>query len=693
MINMSIPENINFAIVGCVSAGKSTFFNAVTTCTFSEMKRKKTTMLPQNYQTTTDKDLIDDIKSIYEKNKKSNEEILEKRENNTFDLSKDFKVINHNIGIIPDFIDIKDNYSILDMPGLNCGADTLYYDYIKSTSSNIDIYILVVDVNSALNTTDEINIIRLIIEEIKKNKNGYIHILINKCDDIQYDKSNKIDLGDKELNEMYQRAETIIMKECSSIIHCVSWSPICSSKLYIYRGIKNNIDNIDEKQLDDIIAQEVGKGELRKMKNVETKRKFIIGKLNENKIEYNIWMKETGYSYFQESINKTIKKNYDNIIFYHINKDIESIKNTIDKKILITIDDLNAKLTIINNRINKLKSKVPEYIVKNLEYLNNYINKQLIEGINSYSGGTIEICIEYISKIKKYINTLFKIFPENNQIKEAESAIINKKFELYIKDFMNKFNHETYYILKDNNKLSDEILSISIKNTLMNDITLFSFIIINLKEHDEKIFNMTITIYTELVPKYVNNLTFDDFYNGFSLLLKYNNNIDIIFAFTKDYMMRHVIIGTNWYWFQLNVTKINTLCPEIQLLYSFYFEEYILWKPFAIIRYQDIKKYNEITTKMEMINDLLILHLNKSIKPKNEDGYHSANEDLDNEPSKKKSFNDVNKEYVNDSETDTSENNEDSESSDEYNNDDKSETVYQKAKKNANKKTRKYMKN
>ena len=65
------------------------------------------------------------------------------------------------------------------MPGLNCGADTLYYDYIKSTSSNIDIYILVVDVNSALNTTDEINIIRLIIEEIKKNKNGYIHILIN----------------------------------------------------------------------------------------------------------------------------------------------------------------------------------------------------------------------------------------------------------------------------------------------------------------------------------------------------------------------------------------------------------------------------------------------------------------------------------------------------------------------------------
>ena len=339
-------ENINFAIIGCVSAGKSTFFNAVTSCTFSEMKRKKTTMLPQIYQTTNDKSLIDDIKTIYNKNKKSNDEILEKRENNTFVIERDFKVINHFIDRIPDFVNIEDNYSILDMPGLNCGADTLYYDYIKSTSSNIDIYILVVDVNSALNTTDEINIIRLIIEQIKKNNNGYIHILINKCDDIQYDKSNKIDLGEEELNEMYQRAETIIKKECASIIHNVSWSPICSSKLYIYRGIKNNIDNIDEKQLDEIIAQEVGKGELRKLKTVENKRKFMIGKLNENKIEYNIWMKETGYSYFQESINKAINKNYDNIIYYHINKDIYDIIYEIDKQLHVTIDELNTKLSM-----------------------------------------------------------------------------------------------------------------------------------------------------------------------------------------------------------------------------------------------------------------------------------------------------------------------------------------------------------
>lgn len=54
------------------------------------------------------------------------------------------------------------------MPGLNCGGDTLYYDYIRQTSHTIDIYILVFDINSGLNTSDEINIIKLVVDEIKK---------------------------------------------------------------------------------------------------------------------------------------------------------------------------------------------------------------------------------------------------------------------------------------------------------------------------------------------------------------------------------------------------------------------------------------------------------------------------------------------------------------------------------------------
>ena len=682
-------ENINFAIIGCVSAGKSTFFNAICSYTYSDMKRKKTTMLPQIYQTTDDKKLIDDIKTIYKKNKDSNDNILSKRENNTFNIETDFKVINHFIGKIPDFINIKDNYSILDMPGLNCGGDTLYYDYIKNTSTNIDIYILVIDVNSALNTTDEINIIRLVVEQITLNNNGYIHILINKCDDIQYDKSNNIHLSDGELDEMYKRAVTIIKKECSSIIDKVSWSPICSSKLYIYRGIKNNIDNIDEKQLDDIIAQEVGKSELRKMKSVDIKRKFIIGKLQENKIEYNSWMKETGYSYFQESINNTIKKNYDNIIFYHINKDIESIIKSIDSKLLITIDELNDKLALINHRINKLKTKIPKCIITNLEYINTYINTQLISGINTYSGSTIDICIEYLSKIRKYINTLMSVFPDNNKIIEAEKAITDKKFELYIKQFLIKFDHDTYYILVDNKKLSDEILNRSLKTTLQEDFSLFKFIINNLRKEDKHLINLIIATYIELIKSKSNNLTFEQFKENTLIILTHTKDINIIYKSTRDYI-RSLIWGSVWHWYILNASQINTYSDDIKLLYMNYYEfnSYIYYRDHPNCDEIDIDKI-EYMTKMNIMNNLFLEYLNKPVliqtykvndeyhSTKVNDEYHSTDENTDDEVKSIIKFGDGG----------------DSDMSDDYDINDGSDTVYNKAIKNATKKTKKIMKN
>lgn len=41
-----MSENIHIAILGPVSAGKSTLLNALFSNTFSDMKRKKTTMTP-----------------------------------------------------------------------------------------------------------------------------------------------------------------------------------------------------------------------------------------------------------------------------------------------------------------------------------------------------------------------------------------------------------------------------------------------------------------------------------------------------------------------------------------------------------------------------------------------------------------------------------------------------------------------
>jgi GTPase Era involved in 16S rRNA processing len=43
-------ENIHIAILGPVSAGKSTLLNGLFATTYSQMKKKRTTMMPNIYQ-------------------------------------------------------------------------------------------------------------------------------------------------------------------------------------------------------------------------------------------------------------------------------------------------------------------------------------------------------------------------------------------------------------------------------------------------------------------------------------------------------------------------------------------------------------------------------------------------------------------------------------------------------------------
>ena len=165
------------------------------------------------------------------------------------------------------------------MPGLNCGGgDNMYFNYISQISKDIDIYLLVFDINSGLNTTDEVNILTVIANEIKKNKYGYVHIIINKCDDVVYE-NNTFKFNDDELQELYDRCVDTTNKYFKDVqdICEVSISPLCASDLYVFRSIKNNIDSIDEKHLDKIIMNECGKKELNKLNSLANKQKFIQG--------------------------------------------------------------------------------------------------------------------------------------------------------------------------------------------------------------------------------------------------------------------------------------------------------------------------------------------------------------------------------------------------------------------------------
>ena len=307
MTSQSFTENIHIAILGPVSAGKTTLLNSLFSDTYSDMKRKKTTMLPQIYQTHINGKDLDTAETIFKKNKESNDAILKLREENKY-TQKDFIELTYNVNSIRDFLKIPDDkatYSILDMPGLNCGGgNDMYYNYIKQISHKIDIYILVFDVNSGLNTTDEVKILQVVQEEITKNSHGYVHILINKCDEVEYQKDNKFTFTDDEIEDLYKTCEETAQKYLKDIRNKITISPLCSSQLYIYRGAINNMDTLDEKQISNLIKNEAGNAELKKLNTIELKKKFLSGLIKDKKSTMlNDWMKDTGYCLFKKSLS------------------------------------------------------------------------------------------------------------------------------------------------------------------------------------------------------------------------------------------------------------------------------------------------------------------------------------------------------------------------------------------------------
>jgi hypothetical protein len=462
-----MTENIHIAILGPVSAGKSTLLNALFSNTFSDMKRKKTTMLPQIYQTTLDKKNITNIETILEMNRKSNEEVLKLREENKY-TQEQFKELKYYVAPIYDFIELPDEkatYSILDMPGLNCGGGVnMYFNYIESTSKQIDIYILVFDINSGLNTTDEINILIMINAEIEKNKHGYVHILINKCDDVVYD-NDGFKFTDSELQELYDRCKETAKKYLKDVRGHFTISPLCASELYVFRGIKNNIDTIDEKHLDKIIMNECGKKELTKLKTIVNKRKFILGLIKEKQSTlYNDWMKDTGYNLFKSNIKKIMSK-YKLIVRYHITNELIAINNNITD-----FDATTNKIDIINRRLNNLKKIDSTYIVTSditdlITCITTKLNTYIKNGIDSYSASTVELVDNYINKIGLFFSKVKGLFT-NNPFETTQTELQTKRYLLLNSELVKQFNQEIFKELYCSKQINIEQFTESIANQL-----------------------------------------------------------------------------------------------------------------------------------------------------------------------------------------------------------------------------------
>jgi len=445
---------IRICILGPISAGKSTCINTLFVKQYSDTKRIRTTSVPQIY-TTYDSSLITtkQISEIMLSNRKKNEDIMKR----TLESIIEYKDIEEMKYDVPQAIDLfplhKDvNMTIYDTPGLNdIKTKSLYYRYIDENSYKFDVMVIIFDINSGLNTTDEKDILELAIKNIKNNHDKYdttteLIVLMNKCDDMKYHDGQLL-FSDPEHKQLYEQVKQIICNTSKRIHEKLKYHivPISLEDAFIYRMFKADCTvKLEEKQLNKFGLNEFGKSKWN-MFTLEEKQKEISKILKH--VDHKDRMRTCGFQGLVEVLTEifTIQKQYE-YITDHVKYQLRRIgeldsKNITDKIYVLYVirqDFIKiSKLFEINEK-NEYYNKTLTYMDKFIcTIINGYLSKNIPDPISVYERKMIfESKIIKNVESKKICEKIISLF--DGEIQSIAVTILKK----IIKQLNDYYIHE-----------------------------------------------------------------------------------------------------------------------------------------------------------------------------------------------------------------------------------------------------------
>lgn len=352
---MSTSEYINICLVGCVSAGKSTILNAFFSNNYAQCKIKRTTMMPNKFIESDDAEIISSQEDILSTITTTNKQIYEEHQqiNSNSDMTFYVEHMDMNIGS-----NIK--ICLWDIPGLNdAKTKKVYYDYLKKNFEKFNIILFVVDIYSGLNTSDEMEILHFLTENIVKHKSisgNHIKLLavINKADDMQLVEMTEMTqskfklevLG--ELGEMFQQSVDTIRTEFSEKdieSNLLDIIPICGLDANLYRMIKKyqNIDKLTEENILRIGVNEEG-SKFRRYAKSEQKQRVQKKICDKNFV--NDMIKFSGFEQIESALETYIKTNGTMMIVENLIWEYQKIP-TMTK--INMIGNIKTKLSVLNN--------------------------------------------------------------------------------------------------------------------------------------------------------------------------------------------------------------------------------------------------------------------------------------------------------------------------------------------------------
>ena len=488
-------QEINVAIIGPVSAGKSTLMNTLFVSQFSDMKIKRTTMTPQLYMESNETVLdIAIMNSIKEQNKAINDSIIAKSEANEPITLADIEECRYMVPKVHKLVDLVDGVylTVYDIPGLNDSrTKDVFYEYMHSHFHNFDLIIFVIDINSALNTSDEIDMLNMVLNNCKENREKYgiinrMIVLLNKCDELYLNDAGELCL-DEEYTEMYEQAKTTISQRVNEIIPDLAYKvlPISCEDSYIYRMYDRNPDfDLDVKHVNKFGMNEFGKKTWNRF-NEATKKGKIRTLMAEMNLDETLQL--TGFNGFRKSLKKYLdfKKQF-NYLLNHINFDTSGINlpDTVDTAEIEHISHADA--INIYKRLVELYSLFEKDLVFGddtfiIKYLRHYYDNIYAQYINAVTDDNIEVVLKikeqlvmcqtempsitllndyivsineaietyYLENIKKNEKPLSKLF---DFIKKLFGGFTNKSAELSPNDMIALFSNNAEMVKVSNDR-------------------------------------------------------------------------------------------------------------------------------------------------------------------------------------------------------------------------------------------------
>jgi GTP-binding protein EngB required for normal cell division len=538
-------DNINLCFVGGVSTGKSTILNAIFCEELTQCKIKRTTMVPTIYiENENDSTNLTAPELIFTTISDKNKEIIELTECGKKLNKSEYNELVFNVGKL-DINILNGSYvNVYDIPGLNdARTKDIYYSYLDENFTKFNLVVLLVDIHSGLNTSDEIDIVNFITTHTKyeldtNKKQIYTLVVVNKADDMILDEEEQQDTLKLtgELSEMFEQVEKTITTEFNKhqiLNHLIGIIPLCAIDSYLYRMVQKHGKKfkLSPEQILKIGINENGK----KFSTLKpaTQEKKVYEILNDNNF-INTMIKLSGFSRLESMLHKFLSENnvgkqirIDNLLFelskyesiydttLHARGNINIIEKAINKhmkmlNVLKQIDN-DAYYTQICNLLLKFNKAIEEIIVgmkdnKNaiICYYDN-INEEILQPYFS----------EYVSKeypyyVKEYILKLINSdFKKDYDRVEVKTIVNNFNILQKIQLFEPSTVKNIFDIMI--NKLQENELPINFRTEHIDELSDYGLIInkediislVNLlKECEQLEINLTPIVRCMLINKY-----------------------------------------------------------------------------------------------------------------------------------------------------------------------------------------------